>query len=149
MTAVTQPPPENPYGPPDPNQPPAYGSQPPPPQQPQQQPQQPYGAPPPGAYGQVPYGAYPVQDHPQSTMVLVLGILSLLLCQVVGPFAWVMGNRALREIDASGGQIGGRGTVQAGRICGIIATIFLALGLLALVAVVILAVVAAGTSTSP
>ena len=35
-----------------------------------------------------------------------------MLCQVLGPFAWSMGNKALREIDASNGQLGGRDTVE-------------------------------------
>jgi hypothetical protein len=41
-----------------------------------------------------------------------------------------MGNSALREIDASGGTIGGRGMVQAGRICGIVGIVLSVLGIL-------------------
>ncbi len=48
---------------------------------------------------------------------------------VVGPFAWVMGSRVLREIDASNGQLGGRSQTQAGRIMGIVTTCLIALGL--------------------
>ena len=44
---------------------------------------------------------------------------------MLGPFAWSMGNKALREIDASNGQLGGRDTVNVGRILGMIATIIL------------------------
>ena len=62
--------------------------------------------------------------------MLILGILGLVLCQVISPFAWVMGNRVVREIDASGGQLGGRSTANAGRICGIVGTALLAVGLL-------------------
>ena len=68
-------------------------------------------------------------QHPQTTTVLVLGILSLVVCQVIGPFAWSMGNRVIREIDASGGRLGGRETVNIGRILGIVATALLALAL--------------------
>jgi hypothetical protein len=78
-------------------------------------PQPPYGTP----YG---YG-YPVPpSHPRATMILVLGILGLVCCTPCGPFAWVMGHRALKEIRSSGGTVGGQGTVMAGYICGIIAT---------------------------
>ena len=74
----------------------------------------------------------PPPDHPQTTTILILGICGLLLCQVLGPFAWSMGNKALREIDASNGQVGGRDTVNVGRILGIIGTIILGLSVLVL-----------------
>jgi len=85
-----------------------------------------YG-PPPGAggygYG---YGYGPV-EHPQGTTVLVMGILSLVICALIGPFAWNMGNKALAEIDAQPGRFSNRGQVQAGRICGIVGSCLLAL----------------------
>jgi uncharacterized membrane protein YjgN (DUF898 family) len=68
-------------------------------------------------------------DHPRATSSLVLGILGLVLCGVIAPFAWVIGKRAVNEIDASHGQLGGRGSAQAGYIMGIIGTALLALGL--------------------
>jgi multisubunit Na+/H+ antiporter MnhB subunit len=70
-----------------------------------------------------PYNA--PRDHPQTTTILILGILGLAVCQVLGPFAWSMGNKALREIDASNGQLGGRDTTNVGRILGIVATVIL------------------------
>ena len=86
-----------------------------------QGPQYGYGYPPPG------YGV----EHPQGTTVLVLGILSLVICGIIGPFAWSMGNRALAEIDAAPpGYFRNRGNVAAGRICGIIATILLIVSVL-------------------
>jgi len=81
----------------------------------------------------------PPPDHPQTTTILVLGICGLVLCQVLGPFAWSMGNKALREIDASEGRYGGRDTVNVGRILGIIGTIILGLFVLALVFFVVIA----------
>jgi hypothetical protein len=81
--------------------------------------------------------------------VLVLGILSLVVCGILGPFAWSMGNRALREIDASQltpTPLGGRETVNIGRILGMVATALLVLGVLAVVAVFTIGV---STSTSP
>ncbi|WP_246266654.1 DUF4190 domain-containing protein [Nonomuraea typhae] len=63
--------------------------------------------------------------HPQGTTILVLGILSLALCQILGPVAWIMGNKTLREIDTSGYYYENRGQVNAGKICGMIATILM------------------------
>ncbi len=85
--------------------------------------QPPYGSYPPNQYGAPPYGGFGAPDHPQATTVLILGILGLVLCQLISPFAWVMGNRVVAEIDASNGQLGGRSTANAGRICGIVGTV--------------------------
>ncbi|WP_309234636.1 DUF4190 domain-containing protein [Nocardia sp. XZ_19_385] len=82
-------------------------------------------------YGYPPYVRPP--DHPQATTAMALGIVALLsyvacpLLVVLGPVAWVMGKRAMDEIDASGGALGGRGNAQAGYVCGIIATVLLSL----------------------
>ena len=46
---------------------------------------------------------------------------------MVAPFALVIGRGAVKEIDASGGSLGGRGMAQAGYILGIIGTVILAL----------------------
>lgn len=88
-------------------------------------PQVPYGAPQPAGYGPV------LPDHPQATTVLVLGIVGVVVCGFVAPVAWVMGNRVVREIDASNGTLGGRSTANVGRILGIVWTV-LTFGLLAL-----------------
>jgi uncharacterized membrane protein YjgN (DUF898 family) len=90
----------------------------------------------------------PPQDHPQTTTILILGICGLVLCQVLGPFAWSMGNKAMREIDASGGQLGGRDTVNVGRILGMVSTALLVLGVVAVVFFVVLGIGLASTSTS-
>lgn len=139
-----------------PYEPPSGGGAPEPswPQQPAQQPSQPYGQPyGQGAYGQSPYG-YPVPgaspygpvappDHAQATTVLILGILGLVTCQLVSPFAWAMGQRVVREIDSSGGRIGGRSAANAGRVCGIVGTAILLLAVVGGVGVVLLAVASA------
>jgi hypothetical protein len=90
----------------------------------------------------------PPPQHPQTTTILVLGICSLVLCQVLGPFAWVMGNKAIREIDASRGQISGRDTVNIGRILGIVGTALLVVGLLVLAAFLVVAIVIGSTATT-
>jgi hypothetical protein len=123
-----------PYGPP-PDQPiypqyspPAYGA-----------PQQPYG-----------YGGPALPDHPSASTAFVLGLVSLVggfFCWLpifVGPFAWVVGARAKREIDAHPGVYGGREKANAGMIMGIVATALMALAVLVIV-VAIVAIVAAGS----
>jgi len=107
--------------------------------------QPPYGPPPPNAYGQPAYGFAP-REHPKAVTVLVLGIVGLVVCGLAAPFAWTMGNTVVREIDASGGQLGGRGTANAGRICGIIGTCILGLSLLFVLGLVILAIAGASTA---
>jgi hypothetical protein len=86
-----------------------------------------YGTPPPPSPG---YGAggYGGGDHPQGTTILILGILSIVCCGPLGIAAWVMGNKAIKEIDANPGAYNNRGTVNAGRICGMIGTILLIVG---------------------
>jgi len=105
-----------------------------------------YPPPPAGGYGQpgqVP-GPY---EHPKGTTVLVLGILGLVCCAPLGIAAWVMGNNAIREIDASGAFYSNRGTVNAGRICGMIGTILWIVGIV-LYAVLAVAVFSSGSMSS-
>jgi hypothetical protein len=121
-------------------------------QQGQQQPWQPSYPPAPGYYAQ-PSG-YPSQqyapDHPRATTSLVLGILGVVLCQILAPFAWAMGKRTLDEIDASQGTVGGRGAAQAGYILGIVGTVLLALGVIFFVIwlVFAVAIIGGGISTN-
>lgn len=77
-----------------------------------------------------------------AVLALVLGIVSLLVCQIVGPAAVIVGQRARREIARTGEQ--GDGMALAGVITGAIASAMLALGILALIVIVIIA--AAGSS---
>ncbi|MGH9213828.1 MAG: DUF4190 domain-containing protein [Acidimicrobiales bacterium] len=107
---------------------PPYGPQDQRPDSPYPQQQSPYH---PYPYGHgYPYGGV---EHPKGTVVLVLGILSIAACQVLGPFAWVMGSKALQEIDMNPAVYSNRGVVQAGRICGIVGTVLLGLTALYLV----------------
>jgi hypothetical protein len=79
-------------------------------------------------------------------MILIFGILGIVICFGLGIAAWVMGNRALREIDANPGAYTNRGTVNAGRICGIISVILQGLGVLIYVIVLIAAAIASTSS---
>ena len=145
--------PTNPYGvqpgssPADQGQQPGYW------QQQSQNPQQSY---PPQGYGQQGYGqqpqpGYPVQyapDHPKATTARVLGILGIVLCGIMAPFAWSIGKRAVAEIDGSNGALGGRGAANAGYILGVIGTILLGLAVLFFIGVMGLAVLGAATSST-
>jgi len=145
--------PDNPYGEqqppyPPPAPPPPYAQQPsyqqPSYQQPsyQQPSYQPYGVPgylPPG------YAAAPPNEG-MAVASMVVGIASLVLMCGYGigllgsPVAMVLGRVSMKRIDASGGQLGGRGMAQAGFILGIIGTVLL---VLAIAVVVVLVIVAA------
>lgn len=80
-------------------------------------------------------GMYP--EASQATLALVLGILSIVFCQILGPFAWWMGNKELEAIDAGRRPPENRSNANAGRITGIVGTVLLGLGLLALAAFVV------------
>ncbi|OHE77902.1 MAG: hypothetical protein A2107_05480 [Verrucomicrobia bacterium GWF2_62_7] len=69
----------------------------------------------------------------RATLILVLGILSLVLCAPLGIAAWIMGNADLKEMDAGTMDPVGRSNTSAGRICGIIGTVLLIIGVGAMI----------------
>jgi hypothetical protein len=73
----------------------------------------------------MPYHAFPYPSR--GSTVLVLGILSLVLCTLLGPIAWSMGSEELRRIDLGQSPPAGRQGAIAGRICGIVASSLLML----------------------
>lgn len=78
---------------------------------------------------------YPEQS--QATTALVLGILGFVLCGVLAPFAWSMGAKELKAIDDGMRDPANRGTANAGKILGIIGSVFLALAVVAIVLVLL------------
>jgi hypothetical protein len=82
----------------------------------------------------------------RATLILVLGILSLVCCAPCGIFAWIMGNGDLKEMDSGTMDPSGRSNTNAGRICGMIGTILLVLQLLAGVAWLVMFLGAAGAA---
>lgn len=110
-------------------------------------PQQPPG--PPGYPGPP---SYRLPDHPDATKAMVIGLIALVggftcyLPLALGPWAWVVGRRVVKEIDAQPGRYEGRGQAQAGFVMGVIATALLLLGVLLILGLLALFVVApAGT----
>ncbi len=63
------------------------------------------------------------------------------MCAPLGIVAWVMGNGDLKQIDAGAMDPNGRSMTNAGRICGMIATILLAVGILVGIALLALGIV--------
>ena len=111
-----------------------------------------YSAPPPGS-GDGGYGTPPPMgggqiEHPKGMTILILGILSLVCCSPLGIAAFVMGNNALKEIDAQPGRYSNRQLVQIGRILGIIGMVLLVLSLLWILLFGGLAVLSGGSSSS-
>ncbi len=92
------------------------------------------------------YGPPVGLDHPKASLSLVLGIIGLVACQVVSPFAWAMGRQTVAEIDASGGRLGGRTSAQAGYVLGIVGTALLAIAVLVLVTWLAIILVVIGTT---
>jgi hypothetical protein len=74
----------------------------------------------------------------RGVLILVLGILSIVLCTLLGPIVWMLGKGDLAQIDAGQMDPEGRSLTQAGMVCGIVGTALLAFGLLMVVIYVIL-----------
>ncbi|MCI0465245.1 MAG: zinc-ribbon domain-containing protein [Gemmataceae bacterium] len=80
-------------------------------------------------YNRRPRSRRGMAPHRGST-ILTLGILSLVvLGPILGPIAWVMGHQDMNEIRAGRMDPEGEGPTNAGKICGMIATILSAVGL--------------------
>ena len=97
----------------------------------------PYGQPSPVPYGQ-PYGGVATQEHPQGTMIFVLGIIGIFV-GVCAPIAWYLGNKTLREIAASGASYSNVSQIRTGRMLGkvftIIYIVFIVLYIVALIVI--------------
>jgi hypothetical protein len=65
--------------------------------------------------------------------------VALVCCQVAGPFAWAIGGKAVKEIDASGGRLGGRGQAMAGKVLGIIGTVLMILAVVYFAVIIVIA----------
>ena len=60
-----------------------------------------------------------------ATLILVLGIVSILCCNLLGPVVWYMGKQELQGIAEGRLPAANEGTAKAGMILGIIGTAFL------------------------
>jgi ABC-type Fe3+ transport system permease subunit len=85
---------------------------------------------------QQPQGYQPQESLPNSTLILVLGILSILVCQLLGIVALIMGNSSLNLYQQNPGRYSesSASQVRAGRICGIIGICIMAIFIILLIA---------------
>ena len=71
----------------------------------------------------------PKEPH-RGVLILVLGILSLMVCGIIGIFAWIMGKRDLALMRSGRMDKEGEPLTRVGYILGIVGTILFLLGLL-------------------
>lgn len=79
----------------------------------------------------------PGYQHPRGTPSLVLGLLSVTVFTPLGPFAWAMSRRALREVDAAPVVVVNRGQLVAAQAMGVVASALLAVMTVTVVAAVL------------
>jgi hypothetical protein len=77
-------------------------------------------------------GPPPAENAPGAVLAFVLGVLGILVCPLLGPFALVYGRRGEQAVDASGGRLGGRGLATAGKVLGLVGTLLIVLLLVAM-----------------
>lgn len=76
------------------------------------------------------YGPDPRLLPHRATLVLVLGILSLVVCAPIGIAAWIMGKKDLAAMRAGYMDPTGESTTQVGYILGIIGSVLFGLQIL-------------------
>ena len=71
-------------------------------------------------------------QHPTATSAFAIGLIGLLgilfcggITLMLSPFAWVLGIRAVREIDLTPDSYSGRDLAMAGKVMGIVGTVLL------------------------
>jgi hypothetical protein len=62
-------------------------------------------------------------------LILVLGIVSLVAIQILGPVAWLLGNADLKEMRAGRMDPAGESQTNIGRVLGMIATLLMVVSL--------------------
>ena len=77
-----------------------------------------YEPPPGGGY------ATAYAEPSQSVTVFVLGLLGLVVCQLLAPVAWYLGNQELAGIGSGRRSAENQGLAKAGQILGIVGTVF-------------------------
>jgi hypothetical protein len=89
----------------------------------------------------------PYPEQSQATTALVLGILGIVICQILAPFAWSMGNKEMQAIDAGRRPPENRGTANAARILGIVGTVLLGIAIIGVILFFTVFSIAAVTSS--
>ena len=85
----------------------------------------------------------------RGTLILVLGILSIVVCGPLGIVAWVMGNADIKDMDAGLMDPSGRDITNTGRIIGMIVSILMIAGFVMLIGIfLIMTLFAVGASAA-
>jgi hypothetical protein len=85
------------------------------------------------------YDDRPHYEEPhRGTLLLVLGILSIVTCPILGPFAWIMGNNDLKAMDEGRMDPEGKSNTNVGKILGIVGSVLLVINFLAIGAWVVI-----------
>ena len=79
-------------------------------------------------------------DHPQSTTVLILGVISLIVFQPLGIVTLIMGNKARKEIRQNPGAYGKSTMLAVGWGLGIAATVLFCIEVTLIVITILLAI---------
>lgn len=97
---------------------------------------------------QMPYGQAGMKPD-RGVVILILGILSIVACQIFGPIAWILGNSDMKEIRAGLRDPAGEQLTNVGRILGIIGTVLFILGFIfGIIWVVLFTIVAVGSTAT-
>mgnify|MGYP001811615917 CR=1 FL=1 len=80
-----------------------------------------------------------MEQH-RGTLILVLGIVSLVACQILGIVPWIMANGDLQKMAAGTMDPEGEGMTKAGKICGLIAVILAVIAIVGTIAMFALGV---------
>lgn len=103
-----------------------------------------------GPYGLSPYGPPPypmLREHPEGTLILILGLVSL-VCSSIGFVAWYLGSKAERGIEETGQYYSNLSSIKAGKIIGMITGILSIVGFVAVIAYIIFMLAIFGVITT-
>jgi len=79
-------------------------------------------------------------------LILALGIVSLVACQLLGVAPWIMGKADLQEMDEGRMDPSGRGLTEAGKVLGIVSLALMVIGVVIGVAVLVFGIGIAAVS---
>ena len=96
---------------------------------------------------QMQYGQTAMKPE-RGVVILILGIIGIVACQILGPIAWVMGNADMKEIRAGLRDPAGEQLTNVGRILGIIGTVLLGLNIVITMFVVVMMVIGAAAGAN-
>ncbi|MEZ5200950.1 MAG: hypothetical protein R2742_06345 [Micropruina glycogenica] len=86
------------------------------------------------------HGTPPLPEHPNSNLVLTLGIVGMcanfIMFPFISPIAWYLGAKAKRELVNNPGVYRDTGKLTAGYVLGIVGSMFVIAGILLIVGLI-------------